>query len=521
MTNRKVLSLFIVATAILLFSCASKPKADQDNQKILQEIENTEPETQNENEETVESVEETEKPESLEEKISDEENILPEIPEVLETTEPDYSEQTEPAVSEVPSVEQSEPETEDKTEKLEEKIDAKEEIVPPANTVISSEITDLKDDNSTPENKDTENPVTELKKDLEKQNQTEKENLSVSDSGNNEQAESVTDSSKTEEEITSDQEFTKQLEELKSVVPSRKTVILKNQFLDIVYPGTGWIYLGQTDGQKDFIFYGRKLGGKDTSFTLRSKNPGKYMLHFYKNDSLSGNYIDDYLEVEVLDKVSQTQEHLKAPSYAEAVPSKATITSETVKEERKKRLEELEAEKKIKADERKSSKSEEKSEITSRNSEIDESDSKGMTVIQTSSNKNERTDNSRSDKKETVPSQKDKKESGASVKTESFSENLNNLSTDELLKKARELYEQKDFVQAKKVLEKYFEKDVINPDEGLYLQGQILESRSPVQNIKGAIDSYDLIVKNYPASSFWQSANKRSIYLKRFYINIK
>ena len=64
-------------------------------------------------------------------------------------------------------------------------------------------------------------------------------------------------------------------------------------------------------------------------------------------------------------------------------------------------------------------------------------------------------------------------------------------------------------------------KAVSKIDEGLFLQGQILESKSDVQNIKGAIDSYELIVKSYPASAYWTQANKRTIFLKRFYINIR
>ena len=76
-------------------------------------------------------------------------------------------------------------------------------------------------------------------------------------------------------------------------------------------------------------------------------------------------------------------------------------------------------------------------------------------------------------------------------------------------------------VPALKTLEIFFEKAVSKIDEGLFLQGQILESKSNVQNIKGAIDSYELIVKNYPSSPYWAQANKRTIFLRRFYINIR
>ena len=90
-----------------------------------------------------------------------------------------------------------------------------------------------------------------------------------------------------------------------------------------------------------------------------------------------------------------------------------------------------------------------------------------------------------------------------------------------LLKTASKLYDSKDFENALKVITKFFDKASGKIDEGLYLQGQILEAKSPVQNIKDAIESYDLVVKNYPASPLWEKARNRKTFLQRFYINIR
>ena len=112
------------------------------------------------------------------------------------------------------------------------------------------------------------------------------------------------------------------MQEKSEIIPSRSVSMKNYQYLDIVYPGNGWIYLGESVNSKNFIFYGRKLGGKDTSFTLRSKNPGRFILHFYKNDALTGNFIDDYLEVIVDDEKSSSNEHILCPMYKEIVPPK-------------------------------------------------------------------------------------------------------------------------------------------------------------------------------------------------------
>ncbi len=53
------------------------------------------------------------------------------------------------------------------------------------------------------------------------------------------------------------------------------------------------------------------------------------------------------------------------------------------------------------------------------------------------------------------------------------------------------------------------------------LEGLILEAKSEVRNIKSAIGAYDTLIKNWPQSDYWRKANERSIYLKRFYIDIR
>ena len=103
------------------------------------------------------------------------------------------------------------------------------------------------------------------------------------------------------------------------VVPSRSASMKNNQYIDIVYPGKGWIYLGEEDGKSSMRYFGRKIGEKNTVFSLRSREEGSTILHFYKNDALTGKFIDDYLQVDIKG-INRSQEHAVAPSYEEAVP---------------------------------------------------------------------------------------------------------------------------------------------------------------------------------------------------------
>ena len=320
--------------------------------------------------------------------------------------------------------------------------------------------------------------------------------------------------------------------EVEPPVPSRSMTIKRNQLIDVVYPGKGWIYQENIDEEgnsdvrnKNFIFGGRKLGGENQSFTLRSRVPGKFLLHFYKNDTLTGNYIDDYLEVIVTDEAADSSSgHITAPSYAEVVPPKAKITAETVKAEKR-------------AEQQKSEKAEEEAKKAPAVSPAEKapersvSSEKGVSAVSVPEESGVKTVVQTSDSK---PDEHSPSVNVPGVRTDSSSgkktlekngapelKNTSSLSADDLLKTARSLYDEKQYAQAFDAIKLFFDKAVEKMDEGLYLQGQILEAKSEVQNIKGAVDSYDLLVKNYPASRLWDAAKKRSIYLKRFYINIR
>lgn len=316
-------------------------------------------------------------------------------------------------------------------------------------------------------------------------------------------------------------------------VPSRSLTVKRNQQIDIVYPGKGWVYQENIDENgnhdvrsRNFIFGGRKLGGENQSFTLRSRVPGTFLLHFYKNDMLTGTYIDDYLEVIVKDESAEKDEaHAVAPDYASVVPPKAGITAETVHAARKEAASDTEKQASVEppAETGESGGSGEQlsSEKTERfpdgaSAAVSSEEPGARTVVQTSESKPD----------EYAPSVKTPRRTASRAassdrNTADEAESAAPADADSLLKSARLLYDKKQYPQAFDMIQQFFDSAAEKIDEGLYLQGQILEAKSDVQNIKGAVDSYDLLMKNYPTSRLWNDAKKRSIYLKRFYLNIR
>ena len=478
----------ILFFSFIFFSCATTKNASsvssvKDDSEILKEQEES-------------TVSEETKEESLneepflEEKVTEEELPPLEIPEENQTEEAKIEKiETENELSPIENIFSEEEQQEES-----EIIDIKEEIpeIPEDYTNIIEESSKTTEENS--------NKNDEIKSDETTLGSQEENNDILEFPLQDENSEGFI---QVESENSLDENQTEEIQENTKIIPSRSVSMKNYQYLDIVYPGNGWIYLGESDNSKNFIFYGRKLGGKDTSFTLRSKNPGRFILHFYKNDALTGNFIDDYLEVIVDDEKSSSNEHILCPMYKEIVPPK--YEKNQVKDEN------LQKEELLQENQNTTEASPQEKTPT----EKEEQDIQGKTVIQNASSLQD--ENSL---EKTVSPENSLKSENPQNPLETQKEEIESLPVELLLDKAQELYEQKNYEEAKKVLDKFMLSSVSKIDEALFLQGKILEAKSPVQNINGAVDSYDLIVKRYPKSKFWTQANKRSIYLKRFYINI-
>lgn len=314
---------------------------------------------------------------------------------------------------------------------------------------------------------------------------------------------------------------------IKPKIPSRDMKMQKNQFLEVSYPGSGWIYLGDDTGRESFSYMGRKIGSTETIFTLRSKLEGEALLHFYKNDALTGTVIDDYLKIIVQGK-STTNDRVKAPSYALVVPPKpqrkAAVQTPLVENT------------KISSASHETDKTPE----TQRTNITQNQEQKQPSIAKASAKDNLQDLNEESGSKTVIQNTQTKAEieedpdmfvGEAEVEdlmnpseTKS-SENLipsNELnSSDQILELANKCFSEGKYKETLAHLDDFFEKATTRIDEGLFLKGRTLETPSEVRNIKEALDTYETIVNQYPQSIDWEKAKERVIYLKKFYFNIR
>lgn len=259
-----------------------------------------------------------------------------------------------------------------------------------------------------------------------------------------------------------------------AIVPRRSVNAKINQFIDIPYSGRKWIFLGETEATSPPVvrFVNRTFSGDDTLFSVQAKNPGKTVLHFYRQDALENTYIDDYVAVEVLDeKAAGTNEHVRA---AEIAFGKSTSAEDAAS-----------------------------------------SPAAAGLSDGSSAGEGERTVSAASRPAAATGI------SAAGVETDSDATQKKSAEAEQLYAAAQKAFEEKRYEDSLTSLQEYEAVAGEDSDKALILRARVYESDSEKRNIKAALEAYEKIVDFFPESVFWDEAKRRSTYLRRFYFDIR
>lgn len=267
------------------------------------------------------------------------------------------------------------------------------------------------------------------------------------------------------DEVESQPELT--LPAVSDFKPSRTVEVKNNQYIDITYPGNGWVYIGEEGGTSLLNYFGRKTDNGNTVFTLRTKEAGTTLLHFYKVDALSGSYIDDYLEVVVAPEISSQQDRVQVPLYE--MTSALTPPAPVIQKDE-----------------------------SAPHSTIPRQDPVWSSPV-----------TSEPDVQILFPDDSD-----TSVLYKGFS-------GEQLLEEAKTAFNRSEYNKALEILDEFLIRSVDNLDEAWFLKGQIYEAPSDQRNIRKAVEAYELLTKAYPSSPLWKRANDRLTYLEKFYFSIQ
>ncbi len=487
---KKLIILFCFISSFFFFSCASKPE-DENLDEQIENVTTSEDEEQNAMEDT-----ESENSEGEEDDV-----IFLDDEEETSVAYDDYDTEHDtdslypvPQDFEEPLVLTLDVPPEEETE-YEETEENDAEII----EFDEDDLRLLSNEDAASEENEAENTEAEAEQNLENE-ETDDEITSFDTIEDNDDVIDI----ESDDFLDADEDNNADIENEEVPIPSRKVTLKKNEYVEITYPGTGWIFLGLTDGSRDIAYYGTKLGSKDTTFSLQARKSGTKILHFYKSDALTNEYLDDYVEVEVTNENGSNKTHIIAPEFKMPVPQiKKPVPVEKENQE-----------------DNENSKSESENDKSAKPVETQKTNQasaeKSVTETVTSTDKNTSSPESNIS---AVTNKAESGESNSSAPLQNTTAAVNNPQT--LLQEANILYNEKEFEAAKNKLNQY----LLNPDSEIdrayFLLGQILEAKSSVQDIKAAINAYTNVTKNYPASKYWEDANKRIIYLKRFYLEAR
>lgn len=520
----KYSKIFLISSVFLFFSCASTNKVQETNPENVkenpaqQEIESEQPQTpilnenpvQNENE----TLEQNTDADELSEKIKTDELLNETVPQESENY--DF---VEPPVFDAPIEEQTQNEENKLNEKIdEEELNKDEDVLiqnEQTNADNSAEKTDSSNENTLSENQENIPIDEELSSSDAEDNintqadssiQGENENL---DNQNNEELKTEIENQNPDE----NPETTENTEPVK-IQTSRSMTCKNNQYVEISYPGSGWVYLGEDSEQTKFRYFGRKLGTQNTVFTLRSIKDGKSILHFYKNDVLTGSYIDDYLEIEVLNENAKPSEKAIAPLYEDYVPKKpvrkTNIQDNILQSEEN-------PEQNNNSSAIKNENTVQKNADSNQTETLIDSESDVETIIKTEENNETFSPQSSLNDEQKNQAEEIQNNSLNSLIEENAESSTEKTENSNFLEKAKNSLKNKEYKKALEEIDFYLERENSKLDEAYFVKASILESESEVKNIKESLNCYEKILDSFPASVYWNEANRRKIFLNRFY----
>ena len=246
-------------------------------------------------------------------------------------------------------------------------------------------------------------------------------------------------------------------EETFDIKENRSMVMNNNQKLLVSFPGTGWIYLGDEYNSDILIFDKRDIYEDGTDFTLKSNNSGTALLHFFKQDLLTNEPINDYLLVTVNPKKGKL-ETIEAPEF----------TYSDFEEEIQ--------------------------------DEYYEEEYFDYGIIEDEPEVMFFTDDSFTFIDENIDTKEVLDLGQAFLDDEMYIEALDQI----------DYY----FTILGDETDEY-------TDYALFMKGQLLEKNTPIRNIKESLTAYKTLVENYPDSKYWNQSKERAVYLERFYFSVR
>lgn len=261
--------------------------------------------------------------------------------------------------------------------------------------------------------------------------------------------------------------------------PDRRVQLEVSQVLEVPYPGSGWVFLGDSTSQNGIRYESRKLEGRDTLFSFRPLKEGVYLLTFSRFDVLRDDFISDVLQVTVTAPTGRQTSRVRTAMFTLAAPEPSSSLSSA----------------------------------SSAASPLSVSPAP-ESVSRTSSAEPQTTER-------ISPVISANEPSLVAAPLLQGPAGISESDPVILLGEIRIALGEGQSDTALDLLSRFFAVSVSQLDEGLFLQGQALESAGPRRDIRKALESYQKLVSAYPDSRFWNDADARIRFIRQFYFSIR
>jgi hypothetical protein len=292
---------------------------------------------------------------------------------------------------------------------------------------------------------------------------------------------------------------------------SRTVHAKPGQTVEIPFYGSGWSFLGETDGQRGMDFVSRRTDSDGQTFVFKAADEGEYALKFYRRDFLRDAVIDDLVKVIVMAPEDQA-----LPGISQAGTVTAQRWPDSVETARILR----------------SAETGQTGSTTTQQADGATANQQAQTAAETAPQPvtvppaDTQTGQSAGTSQTAQPPQEPDDstlppESLAPVPEETQDGEALAESPQQLLAEAETEINAGRPSEAIALLDRFMQAYPEGSDESLWLYGRSLEADGPDRNILAALDSYRRLVRDFPASNRLAEAKRRIAFIERFFINIR
>ena len=252
-----------------------------------------------------------------------------------------------------------------------------------------------------------------------------------------------------------------------SVEPFHLNVSM-GQNLEVLMPGSGWVYMGQEGDSGALDFKGKNIRDGDTVFLFGTKNTGVVELELSRFDVIRDSYDDRKITVDI------NNDQFSGSTVVWKEEEAPDILSSTVETE-------VAAPKEITLDTNDSA-------AATLDSDSPVSDEPGL-LINTGS--------------------------------ETSDDSYKSLDSGSMLDSMEKALAEGNIPLVQEIADYYPVAYSIDLDRMWYILGQAYEADTDYRDIKKSLNAYETVIKAYPFSKYWSKSKDRISYINRYFFNIR